>query len=1042
LARALACLCFSVQATAALAQQQPPTTIYAEDFQNDQAANIASIIKVDSYAGAAGETYTASPAWLTNCNGWLSAWNQDSNPAAATANGECNNRVSWNNVQQLAEALGMLNGGTTGSGGTARDNLAVSAYTQANPPAAPNNIEIQSSQIALNGSSRFLIFGADVAAVNCDIAAHPVLQFYAVDASNNAVAAGGQVDGCSGTSFTAEAIGSASAVTIKAGHYTSGAILVSGSSTSIRASNMTFTGGGNDHAFDNLLIQDATPTLSKAFGTSSTSPNTAVTLTFTVTNTTDNLQKQGWSFTDDLPAGLTIADSTVASTCTGTTVAVTPGGSSIAITDGNLPAGPSCTITVNVIAAAAGSYTNGASNISAASGINPPPTPATLIVGGGTAYTCSMPTIFIAQGTSTQLEALVSGSGGSSFVNIGPPSATRYNAIGYNTSDNAIYGVTAPNKHLVRIDPATGTLTDLGAITGLAGTSTGINAGAFDDSGNFYIGLSTDATHVIYRVDLTTLAATQVPISAALGASDFTYSGGFFWAVPDGAGQAIQRIDRTTGAVATFPATFLPAASAYGAAWTYGNGHIGFSNNDSGRVYQIAIGNPSGTPTFSLVSTVSGPASSNNDGTACSLPADLAIAKTGSATAEAGGALSWTLTVTNNGANPSSGFVVTDTVPAGVTNIASPTTGCTVSGSTVTCVGDALAVNASATITITGNAPSLFTTCISNSASVLGNEADPSSANDSASFQTCPPASSASITTAKALTAINGAPPAAGQQVNAGDVLTYTITSTNAGQAAGATTLTETVPTSTTYAGPDASAWSGCAPGAASPAQCTTVQNVPANGSTSTTFTISADRPLASGVHSITNVVASSADPACAACTVTVPVASPASITTAKALTAINGAPPASGQQVNAGDVLTYTITSTNAAQAAGTTTLTETVPASTTYAGPDASAWSGCAPGAASPAQCTTVQNVPANGSTSTTFTISALASDARSITNVVTSSADPACAACTVTVPLAPAQPGAEPVLAPVNSTWMLALLGLCLLVVGGGIAYKPSR
>lgn len=675
LARVLACLCFSVQATAALAQQQPPTTIYAEDFQNDQAANIASIIKVDSYAGAAGETYTASPAWLTNCNGWLSAWNQDSNPAAATANGECNDRVSWNNVQQLAEALGMLNGGTTGSGGTARDNLSVSAYTQANPPAAPNNIEIQSSQIALNGSDRFLIFGADVAAVNCDIAAHPMLQFYAVDASNTAVAAGGQVDGCSGTSFTAEAIGSASAVTIKAGHYTSGAILVSGSSTSIRVNNMTFTGGGNDHAFDNLLIQDVTPTLSKAFGTSSTSPNTAVTLTFTVNNTTDNLQKQGWSFTDDLPAGLTIADSTVASTCTGTTVAVTPGGSSIAITDGNLPAGPSCTITVNVIAAAAGSYTNGASNISAAIGMNPPPAPATLVVGGGTA------------------------------------------------------------------------------------------------------------------------------------------------------------------------------------------------------------------------------------------PVDLAIAKTGSATAEAGGALSWTLTVTNNGTNPSSGFVVTDTVPAGVTNVASPTAGCTVSGSTVTCVGDALAVNASATITITGNAPSPFTTCISNSASVLGNEADPSSANDSASFQTCPPASSASITTAKALTAINGAAPAAGQPVNAGDVLTYTITSTNAGQAAGATTLTETVP-------------------------------------------------------------------------------------------------------------------------------------ASTTYAGPDASAWSGCAPGAASPAQCTTVQNVPANGSTSTTFTISALASDARSITNVVTSSADPACAACTVTVPLVPAQPGAGPVPAPVNSTWMQLLLGLCLLIVGGGIAYRPSR
>jgi len=869
----LAWLCFLLYSTTTFAQQQAPTTVYSENFQNNQATNLANIIKVDSYTGAAGETYTASPAWLTNCNGWLSAWNQNTNPAAATVNGECNDQSSWNRVQQLAEVLGMLNGGSTGTGGTARDNLAVSAYTQANPPAAPNNVEIQSSQIPLGGAGRFLIFGVDVAALNCDIAAHPVLQFYAVDAANNAVAAGGQIDGCSGGSFTPEAVGAVAATTAKAAHYTSdNAILVSGSSTSIRIDNMAFTGGGNDHAFDNLLIQDVTPTLSKAFGTSSTSPNTAVTLTFTVTNTTDNLQKQGWSFTDNLPSGLTIADSTVSTTCTGTTVAVAAGDSAITITDGNLPAGPSCTITVNVTAAAVGTYTNGASNISA-SGLNPPPAPTTLTVGTPTAYTCTLPTIFIAQGTSTQLAALVSGSGGSSFVNIGPPSPTRYNAIGYNTQDNAIYGVSASNRHLVRIDPATGALTDVGAITGLAGTSTGINAGAFDDSGNFYVGMATDTTHVIYRVDIATLAATQVPISTALGVSDFTYSGGFFWAVPDGTAQAIERIDPTTGTVTTFPVSFLPAASAYGAAWTYGNGNIGFSNNDTGRVYQIAIGNPSGTPTFTLISEVSGPANSSNDGTSCSLPADLAITKTGPATASAGAALSWTLTVTNNGASPSSGFVVTDTVPTGVTNVASPTAGCTVSGSTVTCIGDALAVDASTTITITGNAPDPFTTCITNSANVFGNEADPSPANNSASMQTCPSASSASITTTKVLSAINGTAPAAGQQVNAGDLLTYTITSTNAGQTAGATTLTETVPASTTYTGPDGAAWTGCAPGVASSTQCTTIQNVPANGSTSTTFTVSANRPLANGVQAITNVVTSSADPACSACTVTAPVA-------------------------------------------------------------------------------------------------------------------------------------------------------------------------
>jgi hypothetical protein len=50
---------------------QAPTVLYAEDFENGQ-GTVA--VRLTGYTSAAGESYTADPAWVQNCNGWISAF--------------------------------------------------------------------------------------------------------------------------------------------------------------------------------------------------------------------------------------------------------------------------------------------------------------------------------------------------------------------------------------------------------------------------------------------------------------------------------------------------------------------------------------------------------------------------------------------------------------------------------------------------------------------------------------------------------------------------------------------------------------------------------------------------------------------------------------------------------------------------------------------------------------------------------------------------------------------------------------------------------
>ena len=204
-------------------------------------------------------------------------------------------------------------------------------------------------------------------------------------------------------------------------------------------------------------------------------------------------------------------------------------------------------------------------------------------------------------------------------------------------------------------------------------------------------------------------------------------------------GTTIYRLNLTTGAVAQFPGPSGIKSGNFGAAWTFSNGNLGFSNNQTGDIYQISVANPGGTPTFGLVSHYTGPvAGTSNDGAAClAADTDLSIVKAGPASVAPGGSITWTLTVKNLGPGNSSGYAVSDQVPAGVTNVAAASPGCTVTGNAVLCSEGALTNGSSFVITLAGTAPTTYGTCFTNTATVTANENDPNTANNTSSATTC-----------------------------------------------------------------------------------------------------------------------------------------------------------------------------------------------------------------------------------------------------------------------------------------------------------------
>jgi uncharacterized repeat protein (TIGR01451 family) len=247
---------------------------------------------------------------------------------------------------------------------------------------APNQIEFSSSQISLpSASGRFITFSVDAAATACSLQP-PLLRFYLRTAGGQEVPiSSSAINPCAdpGTQSTTVPIvqsGQSFNYDVFYGRYAAnGSVLLTGTpSFGIVLRNESNTAGeGNDGAIDDIRVLDATPQLDKSFSPAIVPTGGSSTLTFTITNTSDLAAKNGWSLTDALPSGLSVAAApNIVTTCPSGVVTAASGSTSVAVT-GNLAAGmASCTASVSVTSDTAGAaYTNGPDNVTTV-GLNPP----------------------------------------------------------------------------------------------------------------------------------------------------------------------------------------------------------------------------------------------------------------------------------------------------------------------------------------------------------------------------------------------------------------------------------------------------------------------------------------------------------------------------------------------------------------------------------------------------------------------------------------------------------------------------------------------
>lgn len=331
---------------------QAPAVVFAEDFEYQQDA-VPRLITDYTGAPPLSQEYIADPAWLTGCNGWIvSPLNADSGPPGSGCG------PYWAPLEAMASALGQW------SGGDAASNHAVAAYTEGNPGAGKVELETV-KPIPLEGENRFLTFSVDAAARNC-FAAHPLLEFYLLDGDTAIPTFTSPINPCTDPDQVIDG----TAVGTYAGN---SAALFSGSSAGVRLVNAQASGTGNDGAFDNVRLLDATPQLDIAFGPTTLPAGSDSTLTLTITNTSEKAAKNGWSFTEQLPQGLVLSDpSTATTTCGAGTVTLSPAGDRFTAT-GNLAAGQDfCTVQVEVTSARGASYTLCAAATTERVGVDPP----------------------------------------------------------------------------------------------------------------------------------------------------------------------------------------------------------------------------------------------------------------------------------------------------------------------------------------------------------------------------------------------------------------------------------------------------------------------------------------------------------------------------------------------------------------------------------------------------------------------------------------------------------------------------------------------
>jgi uncharacterized repeat protein (TIGR01451 family) len=360
-------------------EPQPPTAVYSEEFENGLGE---APILITTYTGPPPllQKYAASGEYLKNCNGYVVEFKSGSRTTAT----DCE-EPAYGNVRQMAWVLGKFQ-----KAPNPETNHAVTAYTDGGT-LKENAVQFETkTPVPLTTNHRFITVSVDAAETNCN-RAHALLKFYLLNEAEQIPTFTSPVDPCTdprATTIKAPPRNESPEKAFNVGAFPGNkAVLFSGSQLGVRMRNGQTSTVGNDAAFDNIRVLDATPQLDKSFSPAVLDVGQTSELTFVITNTTDLAAKDGWSFTDTLPSGLVVASPLAASTdCDSSTepspasIVASAGGSTIQV-NGSLAAGAAyCTVTVDVTSSQPGTYTDGPNNITSKTGVNPPG-PATVTFG-------------------------------------------------------------------------------------------------------------------------------------------------------------------------------------------------------------------------------------------------------------------------------------------------------------------------------------------------------------------------------------------------------------------------------------------------------------------------------------------------------------------------------------------------------------------------------------------------------------------------------------------------------------------------------------
>ncbi|MFJ5118392.1 hypothetical protein [Kitasatospora sp. NPDC088548] len=777
---------------------QPGTPVFTEDFSNENASVVP--IRLNEYtsspgtvfvpgpggSGADSETYTADPGWLPGasaCNGWIMRQGTGVPPNGGTPpvtnNDQCGRNTAFTGLGVIAEALGQIQGMTPAQ---AASNQILSAYTNSVSGAQAAGVQFATNNNNIPSTGgHFYATSAYFGEQNCPTGAATEKFEILLNGSptilsqnlNPCTAPGGQrINGVQVVKLQSAAI----------------QLPVANSPTlGLRLSNETATGVGNDVGFDLPQIVDVTPQLDKQFNPSTIVQGETSELTFTVTNTTDLQAKNGISFTDNLPTGLT-ATGVNSTTCSGATVTAAAGATSIDFT-GDLGVGvSSCTITVQVTSAAPGTYTDTGcaapdgstipgcvSNFPTIVGVNPPGAAVLTVVPQAPSLTVAKtvdPSTVHNAGDTVTYSFVVTNTGNVALTNV-TVADTAFSGTGTPPVITCPGTTLAPGASMTCTAPYTVTQADINA--GQV-TNTAVATGT-PPSGPAVTSPPASATVTATPAPALTLAKTVNPTSVTAAGDTVTYS----FVVTNTGNDTLTNVtvsDTAFSGTGTPPAITCPVTTlAPGASMTCTATYtVTQADINAGQVTNTAVA----TGTTPTGGTVTSPPSSATV-TATPNPA-LTVVKSASpnTVTAAGQTVTYSFVVTNTGNDTLTNVTVSDTAFSG-----------TGTPPAITCPVSTLAPGASMTCTAT-----YTVTQADINAGQVTNTAVATGTTPTGGTVTSPP-SSATVTATPnpALTVVKSASP--NTVTAAGQTVTYSFVVTNTGN----DTLTNVTVSDTAFSG-------------------------------------------------------------------------------------------------------------------------------------------------------------------------------------------------------------------------------------------------